>query len=176
MSGSAAKKDIQISKGAVVCIESKLKGMISIGAKTLVHPKASIMADAGPIAIGEGNILEEQCVIHHRTDVGSDRPKTMVIGSNNVFEVGCVINAKYVGDNNVFESKCYVGPDIEVGNGCIIGAGVSLSIKEKLRDNIVITGSDYHRAIAPEKPPSQALQLDFLSKVLPNYHHLWKPK
>ncbi|XP_014294796.1 dynactin subunit 6 [Halyomorpha halys] len=176
MSGSLTRKDIQISKGAVVCVESKLQGMISIGAKTLVHPKASVVGDAGPIVIGESNIFEEQSVIHHRSDIGTDRPKTMVIGSNNVFEVGCVIHAKSIGDNNVFESKCYIGPDIEVGNGCIIGAGVSLSVKEKLRDNIVITGSEYHRAIAPEKPPPQTLQLDFLSKVLPNYHHLWKPK
>lgn len=47
-------------------MESKLQGMISIGSKTLVHPKASIVGDAGPIVIGESNIFEEQSVIHHR--------------------------------------------------------------------------------------------------------------
>lgn len=38
----------------------------------------------------------------------------MVIGSNNVFEVGCIIHAKSVGDNNVFESKCKLMNDKEV--------------------------------------------------------------
>lgn len=35
-----------------------------------------------------------------------DRPNTLMIGSNNVFEVGCTVLAKVIGDNNVFESKC----------------------------------------------------------------------
>lgn len=33
----------------------------------------------------------------------------MIIGNNNVFEVGCIIEAKSIGDNNVFESKCKYG-------------------------------------------------------------------
>ncbi|KAF6775394.1 hypothetical protein AHF37_05426 [Paragonimus kellicotti] len=31
-----------------------------------------------------------------------------------------------------------------------------------------------HRRIASERPPAQTLQLDFLTKILPNYHHLMK--
>lgn len=30
---------------------------------TVVHPKASIIAEAGPIVIGENNIIEEQATI-----------------------------------------------------------------------------------------------------------------
>ena len=36
--------------------------MIS-GSRTVVHPKARIIADAGPIIIGEGNLIEEQAEI-----------------------------------------------------------------------------------------------------------------
>lgn len=35
----------------------------SSGPRTVVHPKARIIADAGPIVIGEGNLIEEQAVI-----------------------------------------------------------------------------------------------------------------
>jgi len=31
-----------------------------------VHPKARIIADAGPIVIGEGNLIEERCEIINR--------------------------------------------------------------------------------------------------------------
>jgi len=31
-----------------------------------VHPKARINAEAGPIIIGEGNLIEEQCEIINR--------------------------------------------------------------------------------------------------------------
>ena len=36
------------------------------GARTVVHPKARIIADAGPIIIGEGNLIEEQALIINR--------------------------------------------------------------------------------------------------------------
>lgn len=32
----------------------------------MVHPKARIVAEAGPIVIGEGNLIEEQALIINR--------------------------------------------------------------------------------------------------------------
>ena len=39
------------------------------GARTVVHPKARIIAEAGPIIIGEGNLIEEQALIINRYDI-----------------------------------------------------------------------------------------------------------
>ena len=47
----------------MVCEESILKGDISIGPRCIIHPKAMIIAEAGPIYIGEGNIVEEMATI-----------------------------------------------------------------------------------------------------------------
>ena len=47
---------LTIAPGAIVCNESQLVGEISIGTRTVVHPKAQIIAEAGPIIIGENNI------------------------------------------------------------------------------------------------------------------------
>ncbi len=33
----------------------------------MVHPKARIVAEAGPIVIGEGNLIEEQALIINRS-------------------------------------------------------------------------------------------------------------
>uniref|UniRef100_A0A0A9WBJ5 Dynactin subunit 6 n=1 Tax=Lygus hesperus TaxID=30085 RepID=A0A0A9WBJ5_LYGHE len=177
MASSSHSKDVRISQGAVVCMDCKLEGPITVGPRTVIHPKACITAEGGPIMIGENNIFEEQCVIKHKVDNETKgRPLILNIGSNNVFEVGCVVLSKVIGDNNIFEAKSYVGPDVEVGNGCIIGAGVSLQLPEKLPDNVIVTGSQYNRTIAADRPPPQTLQLDFLTKVLPNYHHLRRPK
>lgn len=52
--------------GALVCEESKLRGDITIGAGTIVHPSATIIAEAGPIVIGEKCLVEEQAKIIHR--------------------------------------------------------------------------------------------------------------
>lgn len=42
------------------------KSSVCTGARTVVHPKARIIADAGPIIIGEGNLIEEQALIINR--------------------------------------------------------------------------------------------------------------
>uniref|UniRef100_A0A8C6G9A4 Dynactin subunit 6 n=1 Tax=Mus spicilegus TaxID=10103 RepID=A0A8C6G9A4_MUSSI len=67
------------------------------GPRTVIHPKARIIAEAGPIIIGEGNLIEEQALIINAhpdniiPDTEDTEPKPMIIGTNNVFEVGCRI-------------------------------------------------------------------------------------
>ncbi len=57
---------LKIATHAIVCHESKLRGDITIGTNTIVHPRATIIAEAGPIIIGESNIIEEQAHIINR--------------------------------------------------------------------------------------------------------------
>lgn len=101
---------VKIATGAVVCVESEIRGDVTIGktmpsnrssenllfshsrsvprqesslflitcctsvspgARTVVHPKARIIAEAGPIVIGEGNLIEEQALIINRLSKAS---------------------------------------------------------------------------------------------------------
>ena len=48
-----SKGSVKISTGAVVCNESELRGDITIGARTVIHPKAKIIAESGDIIIGK---------------------------------------------------------------------------------------------------------------------------
>lgn len=72
-----------IHSRAVVCQDVELKGDITIGPGTVVHPKATIFAIAGPIVIGSGCIIEEAAIIVNR------RKEVMRVGDNNLFEIGC---------------------------------------------------------------------------------------
>ena len=67
----------------MVCQDVELKGDITIGPGTVVHPKATVFAIAGPIVIGSGCIIEEAAIIVNR------RKEVMRIGDNNLFEIGC---------------------------------------------------------------------------------------
>ena len=49
----SSKYNIKIAPGAIVCNECELKGDITIGTKTVIHPKAKIIAESGPIIIGK---------------------------------------------------------------------------------------------------------------------------
>ncbi|KAL6092756.1 hypothetical protein STEG23_014199 [Scotinomys teguina] len=91
------QKSVKIAPGAVVCVESEIRGDVTIGPRTVIHPKARIIAEAGPIIIGEGNLIEEQALIINAhpdniiPDTEEPESKPMIIGTNNVFEVGCRI-------------------------------------------------------------------------------------
>lgn len=171
-------RSVKIAPGAMVCNECELRGDITIGSMTVIHPRASIIAEAGPIIIGDCNIVEEQARIINRGPPGDATPTStpvMIIGANNVFEVDCSSEALKIGDNNVLEAKCFVGREVELTNGCIVGAACQLSYPEIVPENTVIFGSKCSRRQQADRPPPQTLQLDFLTKVLPNYHHLKKP-
>ena len=40
---------------------------LSSGARTVVHPSAKILAEGGPIVIGEGNLIQEKALIVNRS-------------------------------------------------------------------------------------------------------------
>lgn len=82
----------------------------------------------------------------------SENIPVLVIGSNNVFEVDCTVEAMKIGDNNVFESKCFVGNKVTVTNGCIVGAGCKLTIEKVLPENAIIYGSDCQLRIGLDRP------------------------
>lgn len=160
---------------SIVCEESNLIGDITISAGCVIHPSASIVAEHGPIVLGENCIIEEYAKIIYKHSKTLEPNAILHIGSNNVFEVGCMVQAQKIGDKNVFECKCEVGPEVTITSGCIIGAGVKLYCPQELNENSVIFGKDNLQREAIEKHGSQTLQIDFLRKVLPNYHHLRKP-
>ncbi|KAG7201300.1 hypothetical protein KM043_004076 [Ampulex compressa] len=179
MSGSVNRRsNIKIIAGAIVCEESILKGDITIGSRTIVHPKASILAEAGPIVIGEGNIIEEMVTIVNRLPPDSPQPTTtpiQIIGNYNVFETDSTCEACKVGDNNILEMKAHVGRNVNLTNGCVIGAACCLTEPQTISENTIIFGSQCQRREMYEKPYPQIGQIEYLAKVLPTYHHLRKP-
>lgn len=57
---------IKICSGAIVCEEAQLRGDITIGSNTIIHPSAIIRAEAGPIIIGDHCLIEEKVNLVHK--------------------------------------------------------------------------------------------------------------
>ncbi|KAJ8687264.1 hypothetical protein QAD02_023058 [Eretmocerus hayati] len=174
MASSSRRPNIKVGVGAIVCEEAVIKGDVTIGARTVVHPRASIIAEAGPIIIGEGNIVEEMAVIANRISEDQSGTPVQIIGNYNVFEVDCVCEAPRVGDNNILESKAYVGRQVELTNGIILCASCSLTEQEIVPENTIVYGEQCQRREMNDKPFPQMGQLEYLMKILPNYHHVHK--
>ena len=113
-------------------------------------------------------------LLKRQTDNENQNQKVMIIGDNNVFEIGAYSESLKIGDNNVIESKAKIGKDVIITTGCIIGAKCELNTNEILQDNTVIFGANKERRIANEKPQSQMAQLDFISKTLLSFQKFKK--
>lgn len=111
-------------------------------------------------------------MIEDRVEIINTRSEPLIIGSFNVFEVDSHCSAFSVGSHNVLEYKSFVGPEVTITDGCVIGAACKVYLKETLPQRTVIYGSACKRRIEFERPAAQTYQLDFLIKILPNYQKL----
>jgi len=127
---------MKIDAGAVVCIDAELSGEVSVGDGCVIHPRASLIGAAGPLVLGTGNIVEERALIATAED------RTLKIGNNNVFEVGCRVESISIGDANIVEARAILGAGTVIGNGCCIGAGVVIPPGTVVPDHTVIWGSN----------------------------------
>lgn len=137
------------------CEESTFSGDITVSTGSIIHPRVTIIAKSGPIIIGENCLIEEYVTIRHDTGIESDaaleKPPVLVIGANNVFEVGCTVEALKVGEKNTFECKCFVSSAVKVSNNCVIGAGCKLVGEQELPENTIIHGKNCEHREALEK-------------------------
>lgn len=69
--------------------------------------------------------------IFRKSDKQENPPKPLFIGAHNVFEVACKLESIYghVGESNVFECRSFVGEEVKVGSGCVIGKLVLVGTK-----------------------------------------------
>lgn len=111
---------LQIDKSATVSSDIRVLGNypVTLGANTVVHPRAVFAATNGPIHIGENNLIEELVRFENLGNSGG----AMEISGFNHFHPGAKIMAKEIGERNVFESFSEVGKDASVGSGCVVGS------------------------------------------------------
>ncbi|KAI0001762.1 trimeric LpxA-like protein [Russula vinacea] len=186
-----------IHSKAVVCQDVELKGDITIGSGTIVHPKATIFAIAGPIVIGANCIIEESAIIVNR------RKEVMRIGDDNLFEIGCRacvlptdcmshlisvhlsvyvgVESPSVGNFNTVSTRARVHHTVRISSYCVIGAGclVVPTDDEVLDEYTVVYGPSAERRVWSGRGRVQEADLrrkhaEYLRETLPKFNRLRK--
>ncbi|KAF9326179.1 Dynactin subunit 6 [Podila minutissima] len=164
-----SRPNLKISPRALVCQDNELRGEIYVGAGTVLHPQCKVWATGGAIIFGSGNIVEENAVIINRG------PEALIIGDNNVFEVGSVMEGMKMGNRNTLEVKSHVKVGTWLGDECVIGTVCSTNENEILPDRTVIYGSKNDRRIFSGNRTNQLSvhqrHLDYLMQILPKFNH-----
>ncbi|KAK6617194.1 hypothetical protein RUM44_005525 [Polyplax serrata] len=169
------KRDVNLGLNCIICEDTTIEGDVTIGNGTIVHPRACIIAEAGPIVIGEHNLIEDKAMIINSGESNSGSTSVMIIGNYNVFEVGSRCESLKIGDYNVLEAKSVVGRQVVLSNHCIVGAGCTVTHPKILDENSAFYGPNCSLRLSKSNQ-THLLQMDFLRKLLPNYHYLVKKK
>jgi len=173
MAQRSIKDKYTIHSKAVVCQDVDLRGDITIGPGTVVHPKASICSIGGPIVIGANNIIEESVVIVNR------RKDVMRIGDENLFEIGCMVECPSIGNLNTVSTKARVHHTVRMGSHCSIGPKCQIITSDeiKLDDYSVLYGPNWEERTWSGRGQKQAQDLgtkhvEYLKEWLPKFNRL----
>lgn len=82
----------------------------------------------------------------------------MIIGDNNIFEIGSQCAASSIGDNNVLGQKSVVGEKVELTDGCVIGAMCQLIQHGPVPERTCIYGANNERRTMHDTPPVKYLK------------------
>ena len=167
----SSKDKYTIHSKALVCQDVELKGDITIGPGTIVHPKASIFAIAGPILIGSNNIIEEGAIIVNR------RKEPMRIGDDNLFEIGCRVECPSIGNWNTVSTKARVHHTVRMGDHCIVGPKcLVVPVEDEIMDDYTVLygpDADAHTWSGRGKVQEADLRrkhADYLREMLPKFN------
>ncbi|KAI6182673.1 26S proteasome non-ATPase regulatory subunit 8 [Aphelenchoides bicaudatus] len=169
-SGNANGTTLKIHNDTFIHTHSTLKGRVSFDVGCVVHPHAKIDSGSGEIIFGKYNIVEETAVIENRTG------GKMIIGDNNMFEIGSQCAATSIGDNNVLGQKSVVGENVEISNGCVIGPMCQLLQYGPIPERTCIYGSNNERRTMHDAPPPLQMHSKFLCGRLFKFGHAYKNK
>jgi dynactin-6 len=141
---------LTLGVGCVVCSESVIEGPfgVSIGAGSVVHPRATICARFGPVVIGANCVVEEFACIR----APADSAEGIEIGNMNLLRVGCVVEAS-LGSGNLVDCRARVPAGTGLGSGCVVGPAIT--IDAPLTDGTILYGSASTANIAQRRRADQ---------------------
>ena len=155
-----AKDEINIHQTAVVSQAATIKGNVTIGAGSVVHPNAAILATGGPIDIGPNNIIEECVVIETNPTANQNSGMILKVGSFNTFEVGCRVESTMIGDGNVIGAKASLGVLSSITDGVTVAPHVKVPEKMHLPDNTVLFGCEHSMRTVPNGKALNTANID----------------
>ena len=118
-------KDTYIAPGAVVV------GDVKLGKDVNIWYGAVLRGDSGKITVGEGTNIQDNCVVHEKTDIGA----YCTVGH------GAILHGCTVGDGSLIGMGAVVLNGAVLAEGCLVGAGAVVTGKMNAPAGSVLLGS-----------------------------------
>ena len=146
-------------KNAYIAPDAVVVGDVVLEEDVNIWYNAVLRGDSGPIRIGRGTNIQDNCVIHEKTDIG----QYCTVGH------GAIVHGCTIGSNTMVGMGAIVLTGAVIGDNCLIGAGALVTGKMQAADGSLILGNP----ATVVKPVTEA-QIDEIRADAQNYIRLAK--
>ena len=136
-----------MEKTVYIAPNATVVGDVVLGNEVNIWYGAVLRGDSGTITVGEGTNIQDNCVIHEKTQIGA----WCTIGH------GAIVHGCTVGDNALIGMGTIVLNGAVLGEGCLVGAGAVVTGKTDAPAGSVLLGSPAKivKTLTPEQVAEQ---------------------
>lgn len=133
--------------GAYIAPGAVVVGDVTLAKDVNIWYGAVLRGDSGVITVGEGTNIQDNCVVHEKTQIG----KYCTVGH------GAILHGCTVGDGCLIGMGAIVLNGAVLGEGCLVGAGALVTGKMNAPAGSVLLGSPAKvvKELSPEEIAKQ---------------------
>ena len=135
-----------MEKKVFIAPTATVVGDVTLGEKVNIWYGAVLRGDSGAISVGEGTNIQDGCVLHEKTTIGS----YCTIGH------GAIVHGCTIGDGCLIGMGAIILNGAVLAEGCLVGAGALVTGKTNAPAGSVLLGSP--AKIVKELTPEQIQQ------------------
>lgn len=117
--------------------QAAVTGNVIIGKDVYIGPGAAIRGDWGGIEIKDGCNVQENCTIHMFPGV------TVILEESAHIGHGAIIHGAHIGANVLVGMNAVIMDEVEIGDGCIIGAMTFIKANQHIPERSLVVGNPH---------------------------------
>lgn len=121
--------------GGRIAPSAVVLGDVTIGKDSAVWHNATVRGDNGPIVIGEGSNIQDNCVVH------TGRKYPVSIGNHVTIGHGAIVHGCTIEDDVIVGMGAILMNGCHIGKGSIIAAGALVTEKKEIPAGSIVMGS-----------------------------------
>jgi len=124
-----------VHPSAFVHPQAVVTGNVSIGKDVYIGPGAALRGDWGGIVVEDGCNVQENCTVHMFPGI------TVLLEEGAHIGHGAVIHGARIGRNCLIGMNAVIMDEVEIGEGCIVGALSFVKAGEKIPPRSLLAGN-----------------------------------
>jgi phenylacetic acid degradation protein len=117
--------------------QAVVTGHVVIGKNVYIGPGCALRGDWGKIIIEDGCNVQENCTVHMFPGV------TVLLKESAHIGHGAIIHGAVIGKNCMVGMNAVIMDEVELGDGCIVGALTFIRAAEKIPPRSLVVGNPF---------------------------------